>query len=450
MPAPSSCADFLGLVLQSNLVSPAQVDTYMRQSWQASPETPADLARSLVRAGLLTEFQSEQLMQGRSKGFQLGKYLMLERVGASRMSSVFLCQHQAMNRVVCVKVLSQARAANQALLQRFCREARAAASLDHPNIVHVYDFEETERGHLLVMEFADGPNLEDLVVKHGPLSPLRAGHYIYQAALGLQHAHEKGLVHRDVKPGNLVVDRRGAVKVLDLGLALITENDEAMLTNAVIGSVDYLAPEQGVDSHGVDARADIYGLGATFWFLLTGAPPFSGDSVLQRVLAHRTQKLPELRSLCPDAPEAFEGILAYMMAKNPADRYASMAEVAEVLKPFVEQPIAPPSEKELPTFCWAVRKAISPEPGTDGVRLPAVDTPTPRPPQLPTESRQPSKETRPVPAVRTSSRKTPTETPAVRHHPDGKKTVVVDLRTQKSWWLRAAAMVESILWWRIL
>ncbi len=450
MPSPTTCADFLSTVLQSGLVAPARLDTFMRQTWPTSPETPDDLARALVRAGMLSEFQSDQLLQGRSKGFVLGKYLMLERVSSSRMSTVYLCHHQAMNRVVCVKVLSQARAANPKLLQRFCREAQVAACLDHPNIVRVHDFEENERGHLLVMEFIDGPNLEGLVEKHGPLSPLRAAHYIHQAALGLHHAHEKGLVHRDVKPGNLVVDRTGAVKVLDLGLALITENDDEMLTHGVIGSVDYLAPEQGVDSHGVDARADIYGLGATFWFLLTGAPPFSGGSVIERVLAHRTQKLPELQSLCPDAAEGLGAILAYMMAKNPDQRYTNMAEVAEVLEPYIQQPIAPPAEKELPTFCWAVRKAMTSGGNTEDHDLLADGAPASRPVPASNESPRLSKETRRVPIAHPSSRTTPRETPAVRLHPAVAKSLAAESGKRKSWWLRAAAALVSILSYRVL
>jgi serine/threonine protein kinase len=419
----------------------------MRQSWQASPETPSDLSRALVRAGLLTEFQSEQLMLGRSKGFLLGKYLILERVGASRMSTVFLCQHQSMNRVVCVKVLSQARAANQTLLQRFCREARAAAGLDHPNIVRVHDFEENERGHMLVMEFVDGPNLEALVEKHGPLSPQRAAQYIYQAALGLQHAHEKGLVHRDVKPGNLMVDRTGAVKVLDLGLALVAEDDEAMLTRAVIGSVDYLAPEQSVNSHAVDARADIYGLGATFWYLMTGAPPFPGESVMERVLAHRKRTLPDLRSLCPDAPEGLNAMIAGMMAKDPNERYATMAEVAAALEPFVREHVAPPSEAELPSFCWAVRKAMSPEPSTDSDEQLVVSASLSRSVQVPAESRRMSNQR--SAGVRTSSSLDKAkEMPILRGHPGKEKKPAENSGNQESWWLRAAGVMRSLLWYR--
>src|SRR5262249_21157784 len=158
---------------------------------------------------------------------------------------------------------------------RFYREAQATASLDHPHIVRAFDVEDNERGHMLIMEYVDGVSLQALVAEREPLCPVRAAHYIRQAALGLQAAHEKGIIHRDVKPANLLVDREGVVKLLDLGLALLAD-DECVLTNGVLGTVDYLAPEQSMDSHNVDARADIYGLGATFYFLLTGKPPVSG------------------------------------------------------------------------------------------------------------------------------------------------------------------------------
>ncbi len=351
----------------------ASIPTCGKSATTTNPTSRPSLP-ALVRGGLLTDFQAEQLLHGRSKGFMLSKYLILERLGMTRMSTVFLCQHQAMNRVVCVKVLSQDRAANPARLQRFYREARAAASLDHPHIVRAHDVEEIDRGHLLIMEYVDGPSLEGLVNDHGPLVPLRAAHYIYQAALGLHHAHEKGLVHRDVKPGNFMVDRTGTVKVLDLGLALFND-EESELTQAVLGSVDYLAPEQGVDSHAVDARADIYGLGATFWFLLTGAPPYGGNTLTERVLAHRTRRLKPLGTICPNAPAGLEVIITRMMAKNPEDRYPSAAAVAEVLKPFIEQAVAPPTEAEIPRFSRLTQKLLAPEAAADSAETVAVAAP---------------------------------------------------------------------------
>src|SRR5262249_44283524 len=162
-------------------------------------------------------------------------------------------------------------------------EARAVAALDHPNIVRAYDIDQDENLHFLVMEYVDGANLQDLVKKSGPLDPVRAAHYIYASAIGLHHAHGMGLIHRDIKPGNILVDRSGVVKILDMGLARFFHDEEDMLTKKydenILGTADYLAPEQAVDSHSVDIRADIYSLGATFYFLLSGQPPFPEGSV---------------------------------------------------------------------------------------------------------------------------------------------------------------------------
>ena len=224
----------------------------------------------LVRDGLLTHFQAEQFLQGKWRRFTIGKYKVLETLGAGGMGSVYLCEHKLMRRRVAVKVLPAAKAEDPAALERFYREARAVAALDHPNIVRAYDIDQDENLHFLVMEYVDGASLQEIVKKSGPLDVLRACHYIRQAAVGLQHAHEAGLVHRDIKPGNILVDRTGTVKILDMGLARFFHDEEDMLTKKydenVLGTADYLAPEQALDSHGVDIRADIYSLGATFYF----------------------------------------------------------------------------------------------------------------------------------------------------------------------------------------
>jgi serine/threonine protein kinase len=376
MPAPSTSEEFLGLVRRSGLLP--HLDAYLSQPTSPAPSpTPQDLAGALVRDGLLTDFQANQLLEGRSRGFTLGRYLILDRLGATRMSTVFLCQDQTLGRLVAVKVLSHARAANEDLLKRFYREARAAASLRHEHIVRAYDVEEAERGHLLVMEYVDGVSLEALVTGHGPLAPLRAAHYVRQAALGLRAAHEAGIVHRDVKPGNILVDRGGTVKVLDLGLALLAD-EEVQLTCSVLGSVDYLAPEQGVDSHAVDARADIYSLGATFWFLLTGAPPFTGATVMDRARAHRSQALRPIRSVRPEVPAGLEAILMRMLAREPQDRHPTAAAVVEALAPWTKQKVDPPPEREMPTVRRALRRAAAPPAGP--VDPPPGSTPLPERP----------------------------------------------------------------------
>src|SRR4029450_5696071 len=211
------------------------------------------------------------------KRFTIGKYKVLEKLGAGGMGQVFLCEHKLMRRRVAVKVLPTAKAEDPSSLARFYREAKAIAAVDHPNIVRAYDIDQDENLHFLVMEYVDGTNLQDLVKKVGPLDPSRACHYIYGAAVGLQHAHEIGLVHRDIKPGNILVDRAGVVKILDMGLARFFNDEEDILTKKydenVLGTADYLAPEQALESHTVDIRADIYSLGATFYYLLTGSPP---------------------------------------------------------------------------------------------------------------------------------------------------------------------------------
>jgi serine/threonine protein kinase len=453
MPAASTSDDFLALVHKSGLLSEEQLDAYPRRALDGdATDEPKGLARAMVRDGVLTHFQAEQLLQGRSKGFVLAKYLILERLGATRMSTVFLCHHQAMNRVVCVKVLTNDRAAKSSMLQRFYREARAAASLCHPNIVRAHDVEETDRGHLLVMEYIHGPSLGKLVADHGPLSPLRAAHCIYQAALGLQFAHEKGLVHRDVKPGNFVIDRAGTVKVLDLGLALLTNDDQTQLTHGLIGSVDYLAPEQGVDSHAVDARADVYGLGATFYFLLTGAPPFRGTSIAQRVLAHRSEQLRPIHSIRPEVPAELDAIIARMMAKEPDDRYPSAAAVAEALLPFLQQPVDPPSEAEMPRLSRAARKAISPEGSSNhGVSKAGIALARPSV-QCAAESRQSlSQDTLPLAvSSSTSLKETADAVLPGRHDSDSDMIMTGRPADWQYWWLIAAAILAGLLWYRVM
>src|SRR5262245_47102122 len=293
MPAPTTADELLELVIKSNLVEEPRVRAYVQKLGEKGtvPSDPAKLAQFLVRDALLTYFQAEQLLQGKYKRFSLGKYKVLERLGSGGMGTVFLCEHKLMRRRVAVKVLPLPKAEDKASLDRFMREARAIAAVDHPNIVRAYDLDQDDNLHFLVMEWVDGTNLQDLVKKFGPLDPVRACHYIYGGAVGLQHAHEIGLVHRDIKPGNILIDRSGVVKILDLGLARLTHDQEDNLTRQndenVLGTADYLAPEQAMDSHTVDIRADIYSLGATFYFLLTGSPPFPEGSVAQKLIWHQ-------------------------------------------------------------------------------------------------------------------------------------------------------------------
>ncbi|MGH7222288.1 MAG: protein kinase domain-containing protein, partial [Gemmataceae bacterium] len=355
MPSPTTSDEFLELVCKSGVVDEKKLTAYLDKvrAAQSLPATPATLAGVLVRDGLLTHFQAEQFLQGKWRRFTLGKYKVLERLGAGGMGTVYLCEHKLMRRRVAVKVLPEQKAQDTSSLERFYREARAVAALDHPNIVRAYDIDQDDKLHFLVMEHVDGASFQDIVKKAGPMEVLRACHYIRQAALGLQHAHDTaGIVHRDIKPGNILVDRNGIVKILDMGLARFFHDEDDILTKKyeenVLGTADYLAPEQALDSHSVDIRADIYSLGATFYYCLTGKTPFADGTIAQKLIWHQTRQPKPITQLRPDTPAGVVAIVEKMMAKDPAQRPQTPLEVAEALMPWTQTPIPPPPEKEMP------------------------------------------------------------------------------------------------------
>lgn len=356
MAAPTTFDEFLELVRKSGVVEEKRLNAYlqkMRTAGTAVPSEPGKLAGLLVRDGILTHFQAEQFLLGKWRRFTIGKYKVLERLGSGGMGSVYLCEHKFMRRRAAVKVLPQAKAEDPAALERFYREARAVAALDHPNIVRAYDIDQEEKLHFLVMEYVDGSSMQEIIKKFGPMDVTRAAHYIRQAAIGLQHAHQTaGLVHRDIKPGNLLVDRTGTVKILDMGLARFFHDTEDDLTKKfdenVLGTADYLAPEQALDSHSVDIRADIYSLGATFYFLLTGNTPFSEGTVAQKLIWHQTRQPKPVRTIRPDVPAELAAVLDKMMAKSPGQRYQTPSDVVEALAPWTQQTIAAPPTQEMP------------------------------------------------------------------------------------------------------
>src|SRR5262249_5276074 len=222
-------------------------------------------------------------------------------------------------------------------------------AVDHVTMARASDFDQDDTVHFWVREFVDGPNLQDVIKKHGPMNWLRTCHYIRQAALGLQHAFDAaGIIHRDIKPGNVLIDRQGIVKILDMGLARFFHDDDDLLTKqydeTVLGTADYLAPEQAIDSHNVDIRADIYSLGATFYFMLTGNPPFPDGTVAQKLMWHSMKEPTPIRQIRPEVPEAVAAVVEKMMAKNKADRYQQPLDVAAALVPLTTTPIGPPPE----------------------------------------------------------------------------------------------------------
>jgi serine/threonine-protein kinase len=288
------------------------------------------------------------------------RYEVIRELGAGGMGVVYRAEHRIMGRPVALKVMAPHLTAKPGAVERFRKEVRAAAQINHPNIVTAHDADEAGGLHFLVMEFVEGVSLDRFVAKKGPATVQLAAAFTRQAALGLQHAHEKGMVHRDIKPQNMMVTRKGQVKVMDFGLARFVHTDDEdgaagrtapggrlpfgagrpvadPLTNPnlLMGTPDYLSPEQAKNSHAVDSRSDIYSLGCTLFFLLTGKPPFaSAPSLIDKLLAHTEQAPPDVRQLRPDVPEGLAAVLDTMLAKKPDDRFDTAGDAAAALLPF--------------------------------------------------------------------------------------------------------------------
>lgn len=335
-----SVDNFLDFVERSKLADADRLAKSLEEiRAQNSGNLPDDadlVAESLIDAGLITRWHVDKLMEKKYKGFILGKYKLLRLLGSGGMSTVYLGEHVLMQRLRAIKVLPKARVNDSSYLARFIREAQATASLDHSNIVKAYDIDNHEGQHYLVMEYIEGRDLQNIVKQEGPLPLEVACNYIAQAADGFQYAHDNGLIHRDVKPANLLVDNTGVVKILDLGLALLADETRSSLTVAhnenVLGTADYLSPEQAMNSHKVDSRADIYSLGCTLYYVLTGHAPFTDGSLAQRIVKHQTQMPEDIRKERAEVPRDLADICWKMIQKRPERRFARMADVAEALK----------------------------------------------------------------------------------------------------------------------
>jgi serine/threonine protein kinase len=317
------------------------------------------------------------------------RYRVLGLLGAGGMGAVYKAEHRKMERMVALKVINPALVSSPAALERFEREVKAAAKLLHPNIVTAHDAEQAGDLHFLVMEFVEGASLDRLLDKMGPLSPQQAAHLIRQAATGLQHAHEKGMIHRDLKPQNLMVTRAGVLKILDFGLArlasqaLLSTPDspeeadrpaDATRAGAVLGTPDYIAPEQATDAHKADIRADIYSLGCTLYFLLTGEPPFAGGSLTDKLHAHQTCEPTPIRLRRPEVPEELAAVLDKMLAKDPAARYARPIDVAKALEPFARsRALAPAASKATSSPAQTPAPTVAAEPEAGVLPLEIAD-----------------------------------------------------------------------------
>ncbi len=344
---PPDVATFLNEIRRARVLEVGQLEEVALQLRPRFPESRA-LASELIKRSWLTPYQANQLLQGRGRELLLGSYVLLERIGEGGMGAVFKARNWKLDRVVALKLIRKERLDNPDAVRRFHREIRAAAQLDHPNIVRALDADEVDGTHLLVMEYVPGTDLARLVKKGGPLPADKACDYCRQAAFGLQHASERGLVHRDIKPHNLLLTPGGVVKILDMGLARLDrarEDDEASSTmtreGTVMGTLDFIAPEQAMDSHTVDVRADLYSLGCTLYFLLTGRVPFPGGTAMEKLMRHQSKEPEPVERLRPGLSPAVAGVVRKLMAKRPELRYQTAAATAAALAEAAHAPAAP-------------------------------------------------------------------------------------------------------------
>jgi formylglycine-generating enzyme required for sulfatase activity/serine/threonine protein kinase len=381
-----SPAAFLETLRDSRLLPPEDVERLIAEQ----PERFADaqaLGQELLRRGLLTSYQLEALLGGNGAGLVLGPYRLLARLGRGGMGEVFKARHERLDRLAAIKLIRGDYLARPEAVVRFQREARAAARLQHPNVVTVYDAGQEGETHFIAMEYVEGTDLGQLVRQGVPLPAGQACEYVRQAALGLQHAHEQGLIHRDIKPSNLVVTRGRAgepvVKVLDFGLARFVSElgEETALTpdDAWLGTPDYIAPEQARDSRSADIRADIFSLGCTLFYLLTGHPAYPGSNRTEKLAARLSGEATPVQSVQPGVPPKLAAVLRRMLARDPADRYQTPGEVAQALAPFARPgaadiaPAPAAADGTASTLTGSV-SALSPDPASTG--------PMSRPPRL--------------------------------------------------------------------
>lgn len=341
---PLSLEQFVQQLTDNSLMLVDEIAAFQRAH---SPADAEQFARALVKQKKLTAYQAQQAYGGKAKSLILGNYLILDKLGQGGMGLVLKAEHRRMKRTVALKVLSPQLTKTKDVVARFHREMQAVARLEHPNIVAAYDADEANGTHFFVMQYVDGQDLASLVKAKGPLGVDQAVGCILQAARGLEFAHRQGVIHRDIKPANLLLDNQGTVKILDMGLARIEGEAGAQAeithTGAVMGTVDYMAPEQARNTKAADARSDIYSLGISLWYLLIGRPAYEGTTLTERLLAHQTDPIPSLRAVRAEIPSAVEAVFQRMVAKRPADRYQSMAEVVAALEACLrdDAPAAP-------------------------------------------------------------------------------------------------------------
>jgi serine/threonine protein kinase len=426
------CIDtLLDLLRRINLFTPEQVEEVVRDLVPLYPD-PRSLGEYLVEIDWLTAFQLQQVLGGQWDRLTIGPYQLLDRLGEGGVSEVFKAWDTARGRFVALKVLHQHLAGKTDIVRQFRRELEAVTRLSHPNIIKTFDAHQVGSVHYFAMEFVEGMDLDRFVAQVGPLPVGLACDYARQVALGLQHAHQVGLVHRDIKPANLFLlhpplpvpegfpPRRGpdpVVKIIDWGLARCLrepgerdgiggprqpDSDLDVEKGVLIGTADYLAPEQAREPTLVDIRADIYSLGCSLFFLLTGQPPFPAASLMQKIILHQEAEPPSLKHFRDDIPDELDALVHRMLAKQPEDRYQIPLLVVAPLRRLCQS--ANPSAGLRPgSSCGALPRpgsqaALKP-PSTQNMPFPGSGLGLPRPSSRATLSRPSSQGQLPRPGM---------------------------------------------------
>lgn len=338
---PANMNTFLDAIVRSGLLDSDQLQQEIKHLSQEQRGDVQSLADQLIKRGKLSSFQAKKLMKGAFGGLLLGPYEVVAPIGKGGMGTVYLARDMNLQKLIALKILPPKKAKqNERMLMRFQRELEINQRVAHPHIAWTYQGGMIQGVFYIAMEFIPGKTLSRLVNDKGPLDVARLAQIAVEVCLGLHHAHTQGVIHRDLKPSNIMITPNNHAKVLDMGLALIKGEAGGLREviggqGYVVGSMDYIAPEQIKDAAGVDARADVYGLGCTFYYALTGRPPFPGGTAKEKMHRHRKEEHPPLRSLRSSIPEGFAAIIHKMMAKNPEDRYQSMKEVREAMLPWM-------------------------------------------------------------------------------------------------------------------
>lgn len=347
-PSHSVPADLLPIIRESGVLSPrlfSEIKTKVLHG-----EYPTDslaLAQRLVKEQVLTEYQVKRFLNNKPHGLIVGRYVIQDRVGSGSMGRVYRAHHLMMDRYVALKIIAPELIANEKVVARFQREMRLVGRLDHPNVIRAFDADQINKILYIVMEFAQGQSLGQRL-RTGPVPPAEMIEYAAQAALGLAHAHAQGIVHRDVKPSNLLLTEEGQIKVLDLGLGVLMEADNATsfatADGIAVGTVDYMSPEQAYGRE-VDGRSDLFSLGCAMYHLMTGRLPYPGDNPIERMGKRISGKPVPITEVKPDTPSSLVRVLEKLMAHKPQDRYQSGVEAAEALHALLK-PKARPSKSE--------------------------------------------------------------------------------------------------------